>query len=75
VAHTYNPSYLAAKIERIVISGQSGQKKKFARPHINGKKKLEMVAGVCHSSYSRKPKIGGLWSRPAWVKSKTLTPK
>jgi hypothetical protein len=35
------------------------------------KKKLGVVACVCHPSYSRKLKIGRSWSRLAWAESKT----
>jgi hypothetical protein len=40
----------------------------FVRPHLDGKK-LGMVAHVCHPSYSRKCKIGGLLSRMEWARS------
>jgi hypothetical protein len=36
--------------------------KTFARPHLN-RKKLDMVAGICHLTYGRKYKIGGSWTR------------
>jgi hypothetical protein len=35
------------------------------RLHLNREKKLALVVSVCHSSYSAKPKIAGLQSRPA----------
>jgi hypothetical protein len=38
-------------------------------------KKLGVVTHICHPSYIRKYKTGGLWSRLVWAKSKTLTPK
>jgi hypothetical protein len=39
------------------------QAKKFLRPQLNRKKKkLGMVVHTCHSSYSKKFKIRGLWS-------------
>jgi hypothetical protein len=41
---------------RILVPGQKNPKK-FARPHLKGKR-LSMVTGTCHPSYSRKYKIG-----------------
>jgi hypothetical protein len=35
-------------------------------------KKLGVVAHACHSSNSRKLKLGGSWFRPPWAKSKSL---
>jgi hypothetical protein len=46
----------------------------FARPHLNGKK-LGMVVCACHPNNNRKHKIGEWWSRLAWAKSETLSPK
>jgi hypothetical protein len=34
-----------------------------------------MVSRVCHPRDSEKYKIGGLYSRMAWAKNKTLSPK
>jgi hypothetical protein len=50
------------------------RKKRFVKCHLSGKK-LRVVAPACHSIYSRKSKIKGFWSRPAWAKSKILSPK
>jgi hypothetical protein len=33
------------------------------------------VAHTCHSTYGGKLKIGGLWSRLVWAKSKTYLQK
>jgi hypothetical protein len=50
------------------------KKKMFTRPHPSGKK-LGMVLHACHSSNNGKCKLSGLLFRPAWAKSKTLSPK
>jgi hypothetical protein len=63
---------LKAKSGRIMVSDQPEQNT-FARPHLN-RKKLGMGAGVCHPSDRGKRNIG-LWSRLAWAKSETLSPK
>jgi hypothetical protein len=47
--------------------------KKFLRPHFN-REKLGVVVCTCHYRDDSKHKKRGLWSRPAWVKSKTLFP-
>jgi hypothetical protein len=48
----------------------SPEEKMFARPHLNGKK-LGMVVSAYHLSHRAMCKIGGFWSRLAWVKSET----
>jgi hypothetical protein len=42
---------------------------------ISKEKKLGMVESTCHPSNDKKHKIGGSWSKLAWAKSKTLSPK
>uniref|UniRef100_A0A8C0VUJ5 Uncharacterized protein n=1 Tax=Castor canadensis TaxID=51338 RepID=A0A8C0VUJ5_CASCN len=37
--------------------------------------KKSRVPPACHSSNNGKHKIGGSWSKPAWVKRETLCPK
>jgi hypothetical protein len=64
------PSYVEAVIKRITIPGQFGQK--FERLYLN---RINLGVEMCHPSDDRKHKIGGLWSRPAWVKSKTSISK
>jgi hypothetical protein len=39
-----------------------------------GNKGVAMVH-ACHPSYSRKRDIGGSWSKLAWIKRETLSPK
>jgi hypothetical protein len=39
--------------------------KRFARPYL--RKKLGVVVHTCPTSYLRKAKIGGSWSRQAWA--------
>jgi hypothetical protein len=74
-AHTYNPSYLVCSDQEdhnitgwvcvlVVVQGE------FARPHLNGEKKLSVVAYTFHPSNSGKFKIGGSWSRTAWAKNR-----
>jgi hypothetical protein len=53
--------------------GQS-QQEKFVIVYLSGRK-LGVVAGACHSSNGRKPKIGGLCFILAWGKSEILSPK
>jgi hypothetical protein len=43
----------------------------FATPHLNRKKKLDVVAHACHPSYNRKYKTGGSQSKLALTKNKT----
>jgi hypothetical protein len=52
-----------AEIRRIGVGN------KFARCHLN-RKKLGVVGRACHPNDGMKFKIGGLWLRPAWAKSK-----
>jgi hypothetical protein len=63
-----------AKIWRIAVPGQLGQKKKKKSLHPNGKK-LGMMAHACHPSYSGQYKIEESRFRLAWTKSETLSPK
>jgi hypothetical protein len=75
VAHAYNPSYLQAEDQGIVVLSQP-QQKKFDRPHLNRKKKkLGMVVCACHPNNSVMLKLGGSQSRLAWVKRETTHPK
>jgi hypothetical protein len=46
------------------------KKKKKTNP-----KTLGLRECICHPGDSRKQKIGGSWSRLAWAKSETLSPK
>jgi hypothetical protein len=62
--HWLTPVTLAtweAEIRRITVPGHPGQKKKFTRLHLNGKK-----LGVI-------PATVGVWYRVLWAKSKTLS--
>jgi hypothetical protein len=54
------------EIGRITVPGQPRQKS-LQDPHLHGKE-LGIVAHICHPSYSRKLKIGGLQFRIAWAK-------
>jgi hypothetical protein len=58
-----------AEIKRIMVPGKPRQK---VRNHLI-RKKLSMLVHACHSSNGEKYKIGGLRSRQAWTKSKTLS--
>jgi hypothetical protein len=49
-------------------------KKNFGDP-ISMEKSWEWWHSTCHPSKGGKPKIGELWSRPAWAESKTLSSK
>jgi hypothetical protein len=60
-------------MERITILGQPGEKTKFARPHLSGKK-LGGIVHTCHPSNCRKLKTGS-GTRQAWTKSQTQSPK
>jgi hypothetical protein len=51
----------------------SAKKKDHKTPSLL--KKLGIMALTCNYSDCGKPKIGGLWSRLAWAKSKTLSSK
>jgi hypothetical protein len=62
-----------AEIGRTAIPGQL--KQKFSQDLILMERKVGMGAHAFPSSNGRKCKIGGLWSRLAWAKSETLSPK
>jgi hypothetical protein len=62
-----------AEIWRTVFQDSLG-KKKYMTPHFNGKR-LGLVVCTSHPIYSRKCKIEGSQSRPAWAESETLSPK
>jgi hypothetical protein len=54
---------------RITVQSQPRQKSSSQQ------KKAEHGGTCCHPSYSRKIKIGGSGSMPAWAESKTLSQK
>jgi hypothetical protein len=62
-----------AEIRRMAVQASPGGKK-FQRHHLHGKD-LGMVVHACHPSYGRKLEIEGSWSKTAWAKSETLSPK
>jgi hypothetical protein len=66
-AHLSCQAMQESEIWKIIVSGQPGQKK-FARPHLSGKR-LDVVLHTCHPSHGKKQ------SRPAWTRSKILFPK
>jgi hypothetical protein len=72
VVHTCNPGYLGDWDQENCCS-RPAQSKRSRDPHLSGKK-LSIVVHICHS-YSGKLKQGIIWSRAAWAKSKTLSPK
>jgi hypothetical protein len=68
------PSYAKAEIRRTTVPDQPKPNKDLQDP-ISTEKKLGVVVCACHPSDSEKNKIGRLWSRSAWGKSETLSPK
>jgi Mg-chelatase subunit ChlD len=55
---------------RIVVPGQSNQKKVLEASFQLREKKMAAVVSTCHPSKARKHKIEELCSRPAWEKVK-----
>jgi hypothetical protein len=73
VAHVYSLSYLReADIGRIIAEDQPRQKKKKV---FSQEKNLGSITHTCHLTNSRKHKLEGSWSRLAWAKRETLSPK
>jgi hypothetical protein len=64
----------SAEIQRIVVPGQTRQKKVCETPILWGKE-LGTVVHACRPSYEEKCKIGALWLSPGWAKSETLSQK
>jgi hypothetical protein len=65
------PAMQEAKIRRVTIPGQPEQNK----IQVSMEKKLGLVVHACHSSNSRKTKIGGSQSSLPWAKSEMLSQK
>jgi hypothetical protein len=63
--------YLSSQLHEMLRCEDHGSKPalvtKILRPHLNAKQ-LVMALHACHSSYSRKHKVGGSWFRPAGQK-------
>jgi ribosomal protein L31 len=57
------------------FEASSGKKVHETHSSTEKKKKLDLMMHTCHPSYFGNFKIGGSWSRPAWAKSGTLSPK
>jgi hypothetical protein len=65
-----------AEIGRIIFCPVSSKKKKKkACKSPSQEKKSWARWHTCHPSDYRKHKLGGSWSRLAWAKNKTLSPK
>jgi hypothetical protein len=56
------------KIQMIAVPAQAKKKKKIAKTSLH-QKNVGLLMYCCHG------KMGGSWSRLAWAKSKTLSPK
>jgi hypothetical protein len=65
-------SQLCRRLGKIIVPGQL--RKKLVRPHLN-RKKLGVVAHICHPSDGERCEIGGFPSRPACTKKKNPSPK
>jgi hypothetical protein len=77
IASICNPPNLTTMSRRLRLGGlwfQASQgkkkKKKFLKPHLNGKNAGHGVC-ACHLSYAGMPSIGGSQSRLTWAESKT----
>jgi hypothetical protein len=64
---------MGPEMGRIMVQGQPRQKS--LQDPISTERKLDMVIHAYHPSNGTKHKIGGTWSRVAWEKSKTISPK